>query len=278
MLDEFKTYMKEHGKAKNTVDSYCWAVGAYAKWYVESFGEELRRLYRANVLDYISYLRAVKGLSNRSVNAKLAALYCLNEFWVEAGIQTDIVVDRKDYLKVQLAFANPSTTSKEEVEAFRQKVLISNGPRDHAIVTILAYAGLRISEAMDLKLSDVDLVGMEITVPHGKGDKPRVVYIGDKIVNAVREYLKVRPQTDCPYLFISRKGGQLSRGQVNRIFNDYSETLTPHKLRHFFCSTALESGYSYHELANQAGHSNIHTTLLYTNPTRQKMKDKANKL
>ena len=52
----------------------------------------------------------------------------------------------------------------------------------------------------------------------------------------------------------------------------------PHTLRHFFCSNALESGYDINEVANQAGHSNIHTTLLYTNPTREKMKEKANRL
>lgn len=59
------------------------------------------------------------------------------------------------------------------------------------------------------------------------------------------------------------------------MFKKYSDKITPHTLRHFYCSNALESGYSVHEVANQAGHSNIHTTLLYTNPTKEKMKDKA---
>ena len=279
MLEEFRAYLTEQGKAANTVKSYCLAVGAYMIWYEESYGlKRSGRMYRANVLDYISYLRTVKGQSNRTVNAKLAALQSLNAFLVDTGVQTDMVLGKKDYLKVQLTFANPSTVGKEQVEAFRQRVLVGNGARDHAIVTILAYAGLRISEALSLYPTDVDLVSREITVRHGKGDKARVVYIGDKIVNAVREYLKERPETDCPYLFISRKGGGLSRGQVNRIFNDYSDVITPHILRHYFCSSAMEAEYSVHELANQAGHSNIHTTLLYTNPTRQKMKDKANKL
>lgn len=279
MLDEYRAYLTEQGKAENTIKSYCLAVGTYLKWYEESFGlKRIGRLYRANVLDYISYLRTLKGLSNRSINAKLAALHCLNTFLVETGAQTDIVLGSKDYLKVQLAFANPSTVDKDEVEAFRQQVLVGDGARNHAIVTILAYAGLRISEALSLYPADVDLVSKEITVRAGKGDKSRVVYIGDRIVNAVREYLKERPDSGCPYLFVSRKGGQLSRGQVNRIFNDYSEKITPHTLRHYFCSAAMEAEYSVHEVANQAGHSNIHTTLLYTNPTRQKMKDKANRL
>lgn len=147
-----------------------------------------------------------------------------------------------------------------------------------AIVTILAYAGLRISECLELRLEDISLPAREITVRHGKGDKMRVVYFGDKITNAVREYLRSRTRSENPYLFPGQKGGHLTRGQVNRIFKAHSASITPHTLRHFFCSNALENGYSIGELANQAGHSNVHTTLLYTNPTREKMKEKANLL
>ena len=152
------------------------------------------------------------------------------------------------------------------------------GIRDYAIVTILAYAGLRISECLALRVEDISLPAREIKVRHGKGDKMRVVYFGDKVVNAVREYLRNRPKTENPYLFPGRGDSHLTRSQVNRIFNEYSESITPHTLRHFFCSNALENGYTIADLANQAGHSNVHTTLLYTNPTREKMKEKANRL
>ena len=278
MLDEFCDFLEEQGKAKNTLSSYRQAVKDYLIWYEATFGEPMQQLYRANALDYISYLRTVKQLSNRSVNSKLAALQSLNEYLVSIGTQTDTVLSKRDYLKIQNAYANPSTVSREEVEAFRQRVLVGSGARNYAIVTILAYAGLRISECLALHLEDVSLTAREITVRRGKGDKSRIVFVGDKVVNAVQEYLKERPTTNCPYLFVSRRGGPLSRGQANRIFNDYSEFLTPHALRHFYCSYAIEVGYSINEVANQAGHSNVHTTLLYTNPTREKMKEKANRL
>lgn len=278
MLDRFCEYLAAQGKAENTVKSYRQAVGDYIKWYEATFGEQVQQLYRANVLDYISHLRAVRKLTNRSVNAKLAALQSLNEFLIKDGIQTDTVLTKRDYLKVQVAYANPSTVSREQVEVFRQQILVGCGARDYAIVTVLAYAGLRISECLALCLEDVSLPAREITVRHGKGDKTRVIFIGDKVVNAVREYLKERPETGSPYMFLSRQGGPLSRGQVNRIFNTYSDAITPHTLRHFYCSAAIEAGYSINEVANQAGHSNVHTTLLYTNPTREKMKEKANLL
>lgn len=278
MLEKFCGFLVERGRAENTISSYRQSVGDYMKWYEATFGEPMTQLYRINVLDYISYLRNVKRLTNRSINAKLSALQSFNDYLIEEGAQTDIVLTEKDHLKVQIGYANPSTVSRDQVEAFRQRILVGSGVRDYAIATILAYAGLRISECLDLYPEDVSLVAKEITVRHGKNGKSRVVYIGDKVINAVREYLKERPDTGSPYLFISRQGERLTRGQVNRIFRAYSKEIKPHTLRHFFCSIAIESGYSIDEVANQAGHSNVHTTLLYTNPTREKMKEKANLL
>ena len=278
MLEKFKAYLHAEGKSENTVKAYCQTMQGYLRWYEETFGKEMKIFYRTNVLDYISYLRTVKGLSNRSINAKLAGLQSYSYYLISLGAMKEPVLNKRDNLKVQLAYASPSTVTKTDVERFRQEILEQNGARDYAIATILAYAGLRISECLQLRMEDVSLAAREIAVRRGKGDKMRVVFIGDKVVNAVREYLKERSCHDSPYLFPGRNGEHLSRGQVNRIFNAHSDSITPHTLRHFFCSNALESGYDINEVANQAGHSNIHTTLLYTNPTREKMKEKANRL
>lgn len=278
MLDGFCEYLRQQGKSENTVKAYCQGVKEYMRWHEETFGKRMKMLIRANVLDYISYLRTVKELNNRSVNAKLASLHSFNLYLISAGYKTEVVLTKEDYLKVQTAYASPSTVDRGEVERFRQEILENNGIRDYAIVTILAYAGLRISECLELRMGDISLAAREITVRHGKGDKMRVVYFGDKVLNAVRGYLKSRPETENPYLFPGRGDSHLTRGQVNRIFNAHSASITPHTLRHFFCSNALENGYSIGELANQAGHSNVHTTLLYTNPTKEKMKEKANLL
>ena len=278
MQDGFCEYLRQQGKSENTVKAYSQGMKDYMRWYEETFGKRMKVLLRPNVLDYISYLRTVKGLNNRSVNAKLASLHSFNLYLISAGYKTEVVLTKEDYLKVQTAYASPSTVDRGEVERFRQEILENNGIRDYAIVTILAYAGLRISECLELRMGDISLAAREITVRHGKGDKMRVVYFGNKVANAVREYLKSRPATENPYLFPGRGDSHLTRGQVNRIFNAHSASITPHTLRHFFCSNALENGYSIGELANQAGHSNVHTTLLYTNPTKEKMKEKANLL
>ena len=278
MLEKFKAYLHAEGKSENTVKAYCQTMQGYLRWYEETFGKKMKIFYRTNVLDYISYLRTVKGLSNRSINAKLAGLQSYSYYLISLGAMKEPVLNKRDNLKVQLAYASPSTVTKTDVERFRQEILEQNGARDYAIATILAYAGLRISECLQLRMEDVSLAAREIAVRCGKGDKMRVVYFGNKVANAVREYLKSRPATENPYLFPGRGDSHLTRGQVNRIFNAHSASITPHTLRHFFCSNALENGYSIGELANQAGHSNVHTTLLYTNPTKEKMKEKANLL
>ena len=147
---------------------------------------------------------------------------------------------------------------------FRQRLLESGSKQDYAIVTLYAYSGIRRSECVNLKLDQVDLLAKEIRVI-GKGGKQRL------------EYLKER-KPGSAYFFVSRQSGKLAPSRINQIFNKYSDIITPKTLRHFFCSHALESGYSIHEVANQAGHSNVQTTLIYSNPTAQAMKDKANKL
>lgn len=275
MLKEFQKYLMDDGKSVNTIKSYLLHIEGFFKWYKDSFGEDPVKLYRQNILEYKAYLQNIKKESAKTINAKLAALIKFNEFLQEQKVQDDIVISKKDNIKIQSEVASPAIVNKGDVESFRQQILKHEGNRNHALVTIMAYAGLRISECLNLKLNDVNLTAKELVVREGKGSKERIVYINSKIVEAVKEYLKDRKETEQDYVFISNKGGKLDRTVINKMFNKYSDKITPHTLRHFYCSNALENGFSVHEVANQAGHSNIHTTLIYTNPSKEKLKNKA---
>ena len=275
MLKEFEKYLMDEGKSNNTLKSYLLHIEGYFKWYRDTFGLEPDKLYRQNLLEFRAYLLNIEKNSAKSVNAKLSALIKFNEFLLDQKVQDSLVLSKKDYIKVQSEVASPAIVSKSDVENFRQQILKYEGSRNYAIVSILAYGGLRISEVLNLKLSDINLISKEIIVREGKGFKQRIVYINSKIIESVREYLKERKECDVDYLFVSNKGNRIDRSVINRLFNKYSDRITPHTLRHFYCSNALESGYSVHEVANQAGHSNIHTTLIYTNPNKEKMKNKA---
>jgi len=276
LLEEFKNYLEQQRKSKNTINSYILHIKGYYNWYSESFGSECSSLYRENILDYISYLRNIKKDTGRTINCKISALIKFNEFLIVSGAQQEQVVSKKDNIKVQKSYANPSNVTKREVDSFRQQ-LLQDGHQDiYCISTLLAYAGLRISEALNIQLTDFNLTVGELKV-RGKGDKDRVVYLNDKIINSIREFLSVR-ENDSPYLFGNKNSGVIHRSTINKVFNKYSEKITPHMLRHYFCTNALEGGFSVHEVAYLAGHSNVHTTLLYLNPSRESMRNKINQL
>ena len=276
MIDEFKEYLCSLGRSENTIKTYSQNVRLFLRWCQDSFGQEPTLLYRANILEYISYMRNVQRYDPRTVNNHLSSLRHLNEYLIVESVQTERVVLKSDFMRVQISYASPCTVEQKDVEAFRQRLLEGGNKRDYAIVTLYAYSGIRRSECANLRLDQVNLVSKELRIV-GKGDKHRLVYINDKTVHAIREYLKER-DSDSPYLFVSRQSGKMSPSRINQIFNQYSNVITPKTLRHYFCSHALESGYSIHELANQAGHSNVQTTLIYSNPTAKEMKEKANRL
>jgi len=278
ILDDFKKHMVKNQKSENTISSYLLNTREYIDWFEDSYGKSFKRLYRENILDYKSYLVNIKkyrgrNLNAKTVNSKMSSLRAFNRFLVDKNIQTDSVIRNEDMIKTQINYANPAEINKLDVEKFRQTILESEDKRLYAIVTLLAYAGLRISEALNIKIEDLSLEAKELIIRKGKGEKQRIVYLNSKIISGIKEYLKIR-NSESEYLFSSRESDRVDRSVINKQFRKYSDKINPHQLRHFFCSNALESGFAIHEVANLAGHSNIQTTLLYTNPSREKMKNK----
>ena len=92
MTDRFALYMQKLGKSQNTMATYIRNIRQYFEWCEFSFGNAPPQLYRANVLEYISYMRNLKGYSPKSVNNHLSALRCLNEFLIAEGTQTETVI------------------------------------------------------------------------------------------------------------------------------------------------------------------------------------------
>ena len=284
-LNEFKEKLKLEGKSEHTINSYLISMNEYLKWFADSYGNiEFKCLYRTNVLEYKNYLKNIKrigkdnhNLDGKSINVKLSALSKYN-----ALMQPDnIVISKSDYIKIQENAINPTEITKEDIEAFRQRVLQGGGThalRNYTMITLMMYTGLRISEVLRLKRSDVNTIAGEIRVSDGKGEKQRIVIMNSKVIDAINEYKRHYNKEETDLLFYNSKGNQLDRTAINKVFWEYSDKdkpIHPHLLRHFYCSAALEAGYTIAEVAMLAGHSNIHTTLRYTNPTMQKIKERA---
>ena len=288
LIKEFKKKMYLEGKSQKTIEVYGNSVKEFFKWFYDSYGNiEYKKLYRENILEYKSYLKNIKksahsgnNLCPKSINSKLSALICFNEL-----IEPDnIVVTKRDLIKIQAEMVSPTSITKKEIEEFRQIVLQSEGcaaKRNYAIVTILAYAGLRITECLNLRKSDICLESSELKVTNGKGEKERIVIINSKIVSAVREYQKT-DHVDSEWLFHNSRGERLNQTTINRVFKlccPKGHNITPHTLRHFYAINAVSSGiFTIPEIANQMGHSSIKTTMKYMNPNLDEIRRKIEEL
>jgi integrase/recombinase XerD len=288
LMEEFKRKMFLDGKSKRTIEVYSNSVKEFFRWFYDSYGNvEYKKLYRENILEYKSYLKNIKKSSHsgnnlcpKSINSKLSALICFNEMMEP----DNIVVSKKDLIKIQAEIVNPASITKKEIEEFRQMVLQSEGctaRRNFAIVTILAYAGLRISECLNLRKSDICLESNQLKVANGKGEKARIVIVNSKIVSAVREYQKT-DHVESEWLFHNSRGERLNQTTINRVFNiccPEGYEITPHTLRHFYAINAVSSGiFTIPEIANQMGHSSIKTTMRYMNPNLEEIRQKVEQL
>lgn len=175
-------------------------------------------------------------------------------------------------------------------EAEIQKMLNSaeltspNGKRDSAILELLYSSGMRVSEAVKLNLSDLDLdlEAYEIRV-FGKGAKERIVLIGKYAVSAIKDYLAngrkvLLGKNNSRALFLGNRGGRLTGRSIERMIKTLAlksgllKKVTPHTIRHTFATHLLERGADLRTVQELLGHTSLSTTQIYTHVTKEKLK------
>ena len=279
-LTEYTNYMTEQNKSPNTINSYVKDINLF----FEYFGlvvDESPILSRDQIVKYKDYMLKVKNMNAKSVNRGLSSLKSYNEFLIKYGYMENLVVLSIDHMKIQQSFTSPTNITKTEEKIFLSKLEKYEPYRNYAIATVISNVGLRISEVLDIKIDGLILGDNEIIII-GKGNKQRDIIINNKAVQVIKEYInnhrcKSNYADKCEYLFISKKGSRLDTGTIERIFNKYSNKITPHSLRHRFSSSALEDGVlDIRQLQQQLGHARLDTVMVYTHPTKEKMKSKLN--
>lgn len=275
LIEKFKDYLKENNKSENTINGYILDLKGYFTWFKTSFGYYPKKLFRDNVLDYKTYLLNNKHLSAPATNRILRAISSYNNSLLEAGTQEEVAIRKKDFVKYQAEYISPTKINKQEVNQFMQSILETGNKRNYAIIGLLRYTGMRISECLNLKFRDIDLNTRECFIRKGKGNKDRKVFLSTRAVNIIKSYVDTLGggfQDDD--LLFKGKEGQLDRTVINKLFKKYSNKITPHQLRHFFCTELANSGTGIQEIAYMAGHTNTATTMRYTHPDEGKMRER----
>jgi len=193
--------------------------------------------------------------------------------WMQLeGEREDNPAEHVDFPKIGRYL--PAVLSVEEVDAIMESVDLSapSGIRDRAILEVLYGCGLRVSELTSLRISDIFL-GEGFVRVTGKGDKQRVVPIGESAEQAVRAYMEVRPEPQPKaedILFLGKSGNALSRVSIFNLVKKQAmiagihKEISPHTFRHSFATHLIENGADLRVVQEMLGHESILTTEIYT--------------
>ncbi len=281
LIDRFLEHLVvERGLAQNSLEAYQRDLTRYGS-YLNGRQQQVTTLDRAEVPRYLLGLREA-GLSPRSVARHLAAIRQFHRFLVREGHSTD---DPTAHLESPRPWRRlPTVLSSEEVERLLALRAATNPQalRDHAMLEVLYASGLRVSELVGLRLADLDLsVGVVRIL--GKGDKERLVPLGEVAVASLRAYLahgrpRLEKRLAYPYVFLGRHGRGLTRQTFWQLLKRYvgaagiTKRVTPHTLRHSFATHLLERGADLRSVQLMLGHADIGTTQIYTHLSRAHLK------
>ena len=281
-LDHYLSYLTvERGLARNTLEAYGRDLTRYLDYLEKNQVETLGSITPAVVLRFLSHLKE-SGLSARSRARSLAALKTFHKFLVREKIALDNPTDQVASPKSLTAL--PHTLSPLDVD----NLLASpqgETPlawRDRAMLEIIYATGLRVSELVSLKLSDLQMDVGYLTA-FGKRSKQRIVPLGETAIHSLREYLQSgRPGLDkergSHYLFLNRSGEGLTRQGFWKIIKrrgreaGIRQSITPHVMRHSFATHLLENGADLRSVQAMLGHADISTTQIYTHVTRERLR------
>lgn len=292
-IDFFLNSKRSGGRSEKTVSDYRKKLALFQSWAAARTSTDAEdpefdlpvSYIDADMLEqYVVYLKNGRNMADSSRKNYMAVL---TSFFATVSKRLKVADPMQDLDEVRFHSPAPkrSFLSRREADMLlaamdTQKVL---GARDHAIYSVMLYAGLRIEEVTALTVADVDLSRgeEEVRVGRGKGNKERRIPVGEKLVKSLKRYLRVREQlveqlvdvggADAEVLFLNNRGGRVSENTVRRNLYKYvrqsklrKTDLHPHDLRRTFATWFLQESPAHHrELAELMGHSDLSQVMKY---------------
>lgn len=269
----------EASLSKHTLSSYGSDLRLLSRW-LDNKGTDLLSCQRESILSCLSW-RVGQGYNPRSTSRFLSSIRGFYQYCVRENLLSSDPSRLIDSPKIGRSL--PKTMTEKEIEdLLNAPTDDALGLRDLAMLELLYACGLRISELVNLEISQVSMIKGVIRVT-GKGNKERLVPVGETAIDAIKDYLhSSRPillgNKQCNTLFLSKRGQAMTRQTFWHRIKHYAattgikKTISPHVLRHAFATHLLNHGADLRSLQMLLGHSDLSTTQIYTYVAQERLK------
>ena len=278
IVSKYKSYLLlEKGLSKNSIEAYTDDLLKLIN-YLDNENLKLQQVTLDDLQQFVSQLYDL-GINARSVARILSGIRSFFNYLILDGYLQNDPSELLETPKIGLKL--PTVLSLQEIEQIKNRVDVSTkeGHRNRAIIEVLYSCGLRISELINLKFSDMFLDDGFIRV-EGKGSKQRLVPISEIAIKEIGNYLLDRKLYDIKkgsenVVFLSKRGTPISRIMVFNFIKQYAQeagiqkNISPHTFRHSFATHLLEGGANIRAIQQMLGHEKITTTEIYTHMDRE---------
>lgn len=282
LVQKFVNFLERDKRLSvNTLQSYRRDIEQYFSYLQEINLQNISNSNKTTVIAYLLYLQK-KGRATSTISRNLASIRSFYQY-----ISKNKLIDHDPTAELESPKVEkklPQILSPEEVELLLEQpqCVDLKGYRDKAMLELLYATGIRVSELIQLDVSDLNIEMSYIRC--NKGSKERIIPIGSMAVNALKEYLsKSRPlliqNPEEPALFVNINGSRLTRQGFWKIIKQYknqakiNKDITPHTLRHSFAAHLLENGADLRSIQEMLGHSDISSTQIYAQIAKNRIKD-----
>lgn len=241
-IELFNANLKAKNYSERTISMYSCVI----KKFIKTHGKSPENITSDEIVIYISKLK--------SSSAKRQAVGALRNFY------THVVGQSNKFKKIPYPKKDKKLPQIMSQQVVAERIRSIENLKHRMIISVLYGSGIRLSELLDLRITDIDGQRNTLFVRHGKGGKDRVVPISSKLVQDLREYYKqFLPRQ---YLFEGQFGGRYTGTSVQNICRKYMKC-NPHLLRHCNLTHLVESGVHISEVSKRAGHAKLETTMVY---------------
>lgn len=277
ILDDFSIYLLIDRKySDNTKLSYIEDI----KKFLLYLKIKPEKITDDNVFDYLKYLD-IKKINNKTIARNISSLKTFYKYMNITGRMNYNPMDKIELPKITKSL--PNVLSLDEIDSLLDiKIVDSFSARNKAMLELMYGSGLRVSELINLNINDINL-DSDIVRTIGKGNKERIIPIGDYARDSVKTYIEeyrisMLKNRVCDKLFLNNHGLGMTRQGFFKILKalakekDINKELSPHTLRHSFASHLLDNGADLRSIQEMLGHSNLSTTGIYTHVATEKLR------